>query len=45
MLKIWLIWKTEIWSEELVDGHQTVPFQPGALFWGVQLSGSIPNEF
>ena len=28
----------EIWSEELVDGHQTVPYQPGALFfvggWG-----------
>ena len=22
-------------SEKLVDGHQTVPYQPGALFWGV----------
>ena len=34
MLKIWRIWKIEIWSEELVDGHQTaVPYQPGALFF------------
>ena len=24
----------EIWSEDLVDGHQTIPYQPGALFWG-----------
>ena len=35
MLKIWWIWKTGIWSEELADGYQTVPYQPGALFWGV----------
>ena len=21
MLKIWWIWKFEIWSEELIDGH------------------------
>ena len=35
----------EIWSEELVDGHQTVPYQPGALFWGDQLSGSVSNPF
>ena len=25
--KIWGIWKIEIWSEELVDGHQTAPYQ------------------
>ena len=44
----------EIWSEELVDGHQTVPYQPGALFFvggwgwgggGGQLSGSVSNPF
>ena len=35
MLKIWRIWKIEIWSEELVDGYQTVPYQPGTLFGGV----------
>ena len=52
MLKIWWIWKIEIWSEELVDGHQTVPYQPGALFFslrgegdGDQLSGSVSNPF
>ena len=33
-MKFWWIWKIEIWSEELVDGHQTVPYQPGALFLG-----------
>ena len=38
-------------SEELVDGHQIVPYQPGDLFWapekgmGGQLSGSISNPF
>ena len=37
MLKIWWIWKIEIWCEELVDRHQTVPYQPGALIWGGQL--------
>ena len=42
MLKIWWIWKIEIWSEELVDGNQTVPFQPGALIWGGLLSGFWP---
>ena len=31
MLKIWWIWKIEIWCEELVNGQQTVPYQPGAL--------------
>ena len=31
MLKIWWILKIVIWSEELVDGHQTVSYQPGAL--------------
>ena len=41
MLKIWWIWKIEIWSEELVDGYQTVPYQPGALFGGGLLSGSV----
>ena len=32
ILKIWWIWKIEIWSEELVDGYKTVPHQPGALW-------------
>ena len=45
MLKIWWIWKIEIWSEELVDEYQTVPYQPGALIWGGQLSGSVSNPF
>ena len=36
MLKIWWIWKSEIWSEELVDG---------VLFWGDQLSGGVSNPF
>ena len=45
MLKIWRIWKIEIWSEELVHGYQTVPYQPGALFGGGQLSGSVSNPF
>ena len=43
MLKIWWIWKIEIWSEELVDGYQTVPYEPGALFGGGLLSGSVSN--
>ena len=43
MLKIWWIWKIEIWSEEVVDGYQTVPYQPGALFGGGQLSGSFQS--
>ena len=37
--------KIKIWSEELVDGHQTVPYQPGALIWGGQLSGRVSNPF
>ena len=41
MLKIWWIWKIEIWSVELADGYQTVPYQPG----GGQLSGSVSNAF
>ena len=45
MLKIWWIWKIEFWSEELIDGHQTVPYKPGALFRGGQLSGRVPNPF
>ena len=45
MLKIWCIWKTEIWSEELVDGHQTVPYQLGALFWGVNCLVVFPIHF
>ena len=44
MLKIWWIWKIENWNEELVDGHQTVPYLPGALFWRGQLSGSVSNQ-
>ena len=42
MLKIL---KIEIWSEELVDGYQTVPYQPSGLFGGGQLSGSVSNPF
>ena len=45
MLKIWWIWKIEIWSEELVDAYQIVRYQPGALIWGGQLSGSVSNPF
>ena len=45
MLKIWWIWKIEIWSEELIDWHETVPYKTGALFRGGQLSGSVPNPF
>ena len=51
MLKIGWIWKIEIWSEELVDGHQTVPYQPGALLFsgrgggGGQLSGIASSLF
>ena len=43
MLKIWWIWKIGIWSEELVDGHQKVPYQPGALFWGVNCLVVFPT--
>ena len=28
MLKIWSITKIETWSEEFIDGHQTVPYCP-----------------
>ena len=45
MLKIWWIWKIEIWREELIDGHQTVLYEPEALFRGGQLCGSVPNPF
>ena len=45
ILKIWWIWKIEIWCEELEDGYQTVPYQPGALIWGGQLSVSVSNLF
>ena len=45
MLKTWWTWKIEIWSEELVDGYQTVPYQPEALMSGGQLSGSVSNAF
>ena len=45
MLKIWWISKIEVWSEELIDGHQTLPHEPGALFRGGQLCGSVPNVF
>ena len=46
MLKIWWIRKIEIWSEELVDGHQTVPYQPEAFFyeWG-QFTFNITSNF
>ena len=39
MLKIWWIWKIEIWSEEVVDGHRIVPYQPGASFFSVEGGG------
>ena len=44
MLKIWFMWNwIEIWIEELVDGHQTVRYQPGVLFqWGGHLYGDHP---
>ena len=45
MLKIQWIWKIEFWSEELVDGYQTVHYQPGALIWGGRLSGGVSNPF
>ena len=45
MLKILWISKIEIWSEELIDGHQIVPYEPGALFRGGQLCGSVLNPF
>ena len=32
-------------SEELVDGHQTVPYQPGALFLGVNCLVVFPSHF
>ena len=32
MLQICWTWKIEIWSEELVDGYQTVPYKPGTVF-------------
>ena len=34
-----------IWREELADGHQTVPYQPGALFWGVNCLVVFPTYF
>ena len=37
--------ENEIWIEELVDGYQTVPYQPGALIWGGPLSDSVSNLF
>ena len=50
MLKIWWIWKIEISSEKLVDWHQTVPHQPGALFFlegggGVNCLVVFPTHF
>ena len=44
ILKTWWIWKVENWSEELVDGHQTVPYQPGAFFWGVNCLVVFPTH-
>ena len=46
-VEIWWIWKIEILSEELIGGYQTVRYQPGALIWGGQLSGtgSVSNPF
>ena len=38
-----LLISVEIETEKLV--HQTVPYQPGALFWGGQLSGSVSSPF
>ena len=36
-------WK--FWSEELVDGYQTVPLPTRCCLLGVQLSGSVSNPF
>ena len=44
MLMIWWIWKIEIWSEKLVDGYQTVPYQPGALIWVVNCLVVFPTH-
>ena len=44
-MKVWWILKIEIWSEELVDGHQTVPYQPGALFSEVNCLVVFPTHF
>lgn len=46
VLKIWCIWKIEIWSEGLVDGHYQPPLPTsGALFLGGQSFDSVPNPF
>ena len=45
MLKIWWILKIEIWSEELIDRHQTVPYKPGILFRGVNCLVVSPTHF
>ena len=37
--------KLKFEAEELVDGYQTVPYQPGVLILGGQLSGSVSNPF
>ena len=29
----------------IFDEYQTVPYQPGSLSWGGQLSGSVSNAF
>ena len=32
-------------KNELVDRHQTVPYQPGAVFWGVNYLVVFPTYF
>ena len=40
-----MIWKIEVWLEELVYGFQKVAYQPETLIWSGQLSGSVSNLF
>ena len=35
----------EIWSEELIEGHQIVLYKPGALFRGVNCLVVFPAHF
>ena len=40
-----LFGKLKFEVKKLVDGYQTVFYQPGAVIWGGQLSGSVSNPF
>ena len=45
LMQIWWVWKIEIWSEELVDWHQTVSHQPGGSLAGVNCLVAFPAHF